>query len=138
MAKSNNNTLILIGGAALAYYLYEQSKKDKQQQTTAALETESSSASTTASTSKPKEVVVLPKVVNANSNFYPIKYNKYHPDVKYLQKALGVKQDGIVGPATLAAWKKYNPLRGVGLTIPNLAALMGEIGFIMARKVSNF
>jgi hypothetical protein len=40
---------------------------------------------------------------------YPIVYKQYNADVKLIQKVLGLKQDGVIGPVTLKALQKYIP-----------------------------
>jgi lysozyme family protein len=47
---------------------------------------------------------------------------------------LGVKEDGIIGPGTLAVWKKYNPLVTERLRLTNVAALQAQITAIQLRK----
>jgi murein L,D-transpeptidase YcbB/YkuD len=48
-----------------------------------------------------------PAVVPIASGDYPIIYNRFSEAAKPIQAALGVTQDGIPGPKTLAEWKKY-------------------------------
>lgn len=72
-------------------------------------------------------------VPDALTTGYPIYYNHYHPGVKLLQKALGVKQDGWYGPQTLAAWRKIDQAVDNGGTtyeITDYDDLMNSIKYI--------
>lgn len=61
------------------------------------------------STQVPVSIAPVVTTPAASSYSYPIVYGKYHPDVKKLQAILGVTQDGIIGPQTLAALQLYSP-----------------------------
>jgi murein L,D-transpeptidase YcbB/YkuD len=87
------NTLLAALLAAAVYYFYSK-KKDEQ------------IAVDDGPTGGIKPPPVLTNTIpqptgQANAN-YPIVYMRYHPDVKQLQKALKVTQDGVIGPITLA------------------------------------
>ena len=69
---------------------------------------------------KPPPVLTNQVPTNQGTGVYPIKYMVYHPDVKQLQKVLGVTQDGIIGPITLSKLKQKID--------PNLTASQLSIG----------
>ena len=68
-----------------------------------------------------------------DQKYYPIIMSKYNPDAKLIQAALGVKQDGVIGPATLAAWKKVVPQMTERFKINNIIQLKD---FIASIKVA--
>lgn len=59
---------------------------------------------------KPPPILTNQVPVQQGNGVYPITYMKFHPDVKLLQKALKVTQDGIIGPVT---FKKITDMVGV-------------------------
>lgn len=61
----------------------------------------------TPTTSLPTTATGKPAVAPVTNSDYPIVYNKYSYSAKPLQAALGVTEDGIIGPKTLAALAKY-------------------------------
>lgn len=80
--------------------------------------------------------MLLSKKSSAASNGYPLQYGVVHPDIIGLQSALGVAQDGVIGPQTLA---KLSGRKGRTITaaeIPTLyptqAALFAEIKALRA------
>lgn len=58
-------------------------------------------------TSLPATATGKPNTAPVTNSDYPIVYNKYSFSAKPLQAALGVTEDGIIGPKTLAALAKY-------------------------------
>lgn len=69
------------------------------------------------------------------TSYYPIVYQKFAPDVKEIQSALGVTQDGIIGPQTLAALQPYWPAT-TAFKIDNRAQLDYVLGTIRAGKAT--
>lgn len=135
MLKNNSNTLLIVGVAAAGYYLYNQAKKNEDNPTMLSDETEHQPTNLP---EHKKIIAIKPVVVKPltdNSKFYPVVYKKYNPDVKYIQALLGVKEDGIIGPGTLAAWKRYNPLVTERLRLTNVASLQAQITAIQLGKM---
>lgn len=75
-----------------------------------------------------------PQLPTTTPNVYPLVYNTYHPQLKLLQAALSVPQDGIVGPVTLAEWKKYDSAITKYFQIPSPVALQKTIDGINRAK----
>jgi hypothetical protein len=71
--------------------------------------------------------------VQDNSD-YPIIYGKKSEAAKKLQWYIGVKQDGIIGPVSLAAWQKYDSAVTNRFKISNEAELNNEIALIQSAK----
>ena len=72
-----------------------------------------------------------PPVSNSD---YPIVYNKYSYSAKPIQAALGVTQDGMIGPKTLAELDKYWIGVTVRFTIDNQAARDAIVNQIKTAK----
>lgn len=134
-----SNTLLLVGVAALGYYLYNQKENDGGEQNkfeaTAATEPKASEPKII----KPVVVKVIPGSIVYPSG-YPIVYGKYNANAKPIQRALGVKQDGIIGKQTLALLKKYWPVvtertqigdeKGLKIVVALITSARGVINFL--------
>jgi len=68
------------------------------------------------------------------ANPFPIVYNKYSVKAKDLQAALGVTQDGIIGPRSLVALKGYYPEFTIAFKIENQTQLNSLINGIEYLK----
>ena len=77
---------------------------------------------------------LAPQLPSPTPSVYPIVYNTFHPQAKLLQAALGVPQDGIIGPVTLAAWQKYDGAITKYFQIPSPVALQKTIDAITRAK----
>lgn len=61
--------------------------------------------------------------VNASLAGFPIQYNKFSEKAKVLQRHLGVTQDGIIGPKSIAELQKYVNVTAANFKIENQSKL---------------
>ena len=94
---------------------------------------------------KPAAAIPVPEeATTADSNAgYPLRYMTFHPDIKLLQAALGITQDGKIGPQTLHAFTQWrNGYQGiddytsddVADQFPNRKALLSYVADISKER----
>lgn len=98
--------LIILSGLLVVSLIvwFIQSQKAKA---AAKAEADKTVANTPANAAAVVESAVVKPITEPNG--YPIIYNTFSGQAKQIQSALGVKIDGIIGPQSLAALKKYLP-----------------------------
>lgn len=117
MAKKNTGSIIALAVLAVGSYIWWKEQQNK-----------------TASAATVVPGTPAPVIEPGSAYNWPIVYNRFSEAAKLLQKEVGVTQDGIIGPKTIAAIQQYLPAFNTNFSIANAQKLSETIVLIQQAR----